>query len=390
MRRLSYLLVFVLGLVISVPAFADKSFVQDDLASDAVRLQATLRKEAGNLIQRPAAQLASEGLAALARGDARRAMTLLGASIGVDDKNAAAWLGYARAAFKVEPKDGSEKYTLRERALEAAYASYQRAGSAADEAKALALLGEVYADLQRWRPALNAYKASLDRVDDADIRSTYEDLRKDHGFRIVDYKVNSDSASPRICFQFSDPLQRGKIDFAPFVAVTGSGNVAITTENQQLCVEGVKHGERYAIVVRQGLPSAVGETLLKSADYEIYVRDRSPEVRFTGKNYVLPRIGQVGIPLVSVNTAKVNVAINRIGDRSLLSTVRSDDFLNQITAYRVRPDLRSGRRQGLDRHARREARPQRGCDDRLPGARGGRQARGRRLRHDGLARRHRH
>src|ERR1700732_4298557 len=158
MRRLTCLLVFVLGLVISVPAFADKSFVQEDLASDAVRLQATLRKEAGNLIQRPAAQLVSEGLAALARGDERRAMTLLGAAIGVDDKNAAAWLGYARAAFKVEPKDGGEKYTLRERALDAAYAAYQRAGNVADEAKALALLGEVYADLQRWRPALNAYR----------------------------------------------------------------------------------------------------------------------------------------------------------------------------------------------------------------------------------------
>ena len=39
---------------------------------------------------------------------------------------------------------------------------------------------------------------------------------------------------------------------------------------------------------RQGLPSSVGEALLKSPDYEIYVRDRSPQARFTGRNYVLP------------------------------------------------------------------------------------------------------
>jgi uncharacterized protein YfaS (alpha-2-macroglobulin family) len=335
MRRLSCLLAILFGLVLVLPAYADKSFVDDELASDVVRLQATLRKEAGNLIQRPAAQLASEGLAALARGDARRAMTLLGASIGVDDKNAAAWLGYARAAFKAEPKDDGEKYQLRQRALDAAYAAYVHAGNVADEAKALAVLGDVYADQQRWRPALNAYKASLDRVDAADIRATYEDLRKDHGFRILDYKVDSDSASPRICFQLSDPVQRGKVDFAPFVAVSGNGTFAITAEEQQVCIEGVKHGERYAIVLRQGLPSSVGETLLKSADYEIYVRDRSPEVRFGGKTYVLPRIGQVGIPVVSVNTAKVNIVVNRIGDRSLLSTVRSDDFLSQISAYRA-------------------------------------------------------
>ena len=93
MRRLFCLLAFVFGLFLVNPAFADKSFVQDDLTSDVVRLQATLRKEAGNLIQRPAAQLAQDGLAALSRGDARRALSLLGAAIGVDDKTAAAWLG---------------------------------------------------------------------------------------------------------------------------------------------------------------------------------------------------------------------------------------------------------------------------------------------------------
>jgi alpha-2-macroglobulin len=335
MRRLTCLLGLIFGLILARPAFADKSFVRDDLASDVIRLEASLRKEAGNLIQRPAAQLLAEGQAALSRGDARRAMALLGAAVALDDKNAAAWLGYARAAYAVDPKDGSEKYILRERAIDASYASYLHANAVADEAKALALLGQVQADRQQWRPALNAYRASLDRVDDPDIRSTYEDLRKEHGFRIVDYRVDSDSASPRVCFQFSDPLQFGKVDFAPFVAISGDAKPAVTAEDAQLCVDGVKHGERYAIVIRQGLPSSVGETLLKSADYEIYIRDRSPQVRFSGKNYVLPSIGQEGIPVISVNATKINVVINRIGDRSLLATVRSDDFLNQISAYRA-------------------------------------------------------
>ena len=81
--------------------------------------------------------------------------------------------------------------------------------------------------------------------------------------------------------------------------MSGAADAAVTAEDCQLCVDGLKHGERYAFVLRQGLPSAVGESLLKSADYEIYVRDRSPQVRFTGRNYVLPRTGQEGIPLVS-------------------------------------------------------------------------------------------
>ncbi len=57
-------------------------------------------------------------------------------------------------------------------------------------------------------------------------------------------------------------------------------------------------------MLREGLPSAVGESLLKSADYEIYVRDRSPQAHFAAKAYVLPRQGQLGAPLTTVNTVK--------------------------------------------------------------------------------------
>ncbi len=126
-----------------------------------------------------------------------------------------------------------------------------------------------------------------------------------------------------------------RTDFAPYVAVSGASNTAISTEDQQICVEGLKHGERYAIVLRQGLPSAVGESLLKSADYEIYVRDRSPQAHFAGKAYVLPRQGQEGAPLVTVNTAKVAIDVYRIGDRNLLATVSRDDFLKPIDSSRA-------------------------------------------------------
>ena len=88
-------------------------------------------------------------------------------------------------------------------------------------------------------------------------------------------------------------------------------------------------------MVRQGLPSAVGKSLLKSADYEIYVRDRSPQAHFAGKAYVLPRQGQEGAPLVTVNTAKVAVDVYRIGDRNLLATVNRDDFLKPINSSRT-------------------------------------------------------
>ena len=196
------------------------------------------------------------------------------------------------------------------------------------------LLSDLLARHELWRPSLDALKASLDRRDAIDVRKTYEAMRAEHGFRILDYKVDNESTSPRVCFNFSEQLAR-KTDFSPYVAVSGSSNTAISNEDQQICVEGLKHGERYAIVLRQGLPSAVGESLLKSADYEIYVRDRSPQAHFAGQAYVLPRQGQQGAPLVTVNTSKVSIDVYRVGDRNLLSTVNRDDFLKPIDSSRA-------------------------------------------------------
>jgi uncharacterized protein YfaS (alpha-2-macroglobulin family) len=65
------------------------------------------------------------------------------------------------------------------------------------------------------------------------------------------------------------------------------------------------------------------------------VRDRKPFVRFTGRAYVLPRTGQRGIPLVSVNTPSVNVNVFRIGDRNLINTVVDSDFQKTLSSYQL-------------------------------------------------------
>ncbi len=141
MRTWSCLAALAVSLFFAAPVLAEEAFVQDDLATGVVRFPALLRKEAGGLTKRPAAQLESDGLAALLHGDARRALDLFGAAIALDEKNAAAWLGYARCRVRGRAPGLLEKYTLRERALTAAYGAYQRAPAGKDEAKALVLLG---------------------------------------------------------------------------------------------------------------------------------------------------------------------------------------------------------------------------------------------------------
>src|SRR5246500_3954597 len=185
-----------------------------------------------------------------------------------------------------------------------------------------------------WRPALDALRLSLEGREVAEVRGQYEKLRDEHGFRLVDYTVDSDSASPRACFQFSEELAK-RTDFTPFVVLAGADKPALSSEEKQLCVEGLKHGERYNINLRAGLPSTVKEGLAKSAEFNIYVRDRKPFVRFTGRAYVLPRTGQRGIPLVSVNTPAVTVDVYRIGDRNLINTVTDSDFQRPISRYEL-------------------------------------------------------
>lgn len=339
MRKIHLALGLALGFFIN-SALAQKSFTNEDLASATIRLESRIADDARGSAQRPLAQLRKDAQQASSRGNYKDALSPLAAIIAANPKDAGAWLAYSRAAVAASEDSrevaAGDSYDLQQDGTAAAYAAYEKASGKPDQAAALAWLGEIFAKREMWRPSLNAYRASLDLADAAAVRSVYQDLREKHGFRIVDYKVDNESASPRICFQFSEALARGRVDFAPFVVVSGAANGAISTEDQQLCVEGLKHGETYKIVLRQGLPSAVDEALLRPADYDIYVRDRSPQVHFTGRNYVLPRVGQEGVPIVSVNTQKVAVDILRIGDRNLLPTVRSEDFLAQLSSYRLK------------------------------------------------------
>jgi uncharacterized protein YfaS (alpha-2-macroglobulin family) len=328
-----------LFLVHAGAAAADiKPYVREDMASDVIRLTETLRKESaaiGATVKgRSPEQLRKDAQAAVRAAKFKDASGYLGAAITAAPKDAGNWLALARLGGQADDAAADGRYDMVTRGETAAYASFQRAASAPAQAEALAVLASLFQRHEEWRPALDAYRAALDRRDDEDTRKAYEDLREKQGFRILDYSVDNESASPRVCFNFSEALAR-KTDFAPYVAVAGASNSAISAEDRQICVEGLKHGERYAIVLREGLPSSVGENLLKAADYEIYVRDRSPQAHFAGKSYVLPRQGQLGAPLTTVNTSKVGIEVYRIGDRNLMSAVNYDDFLKPISSSRA-------------------------------------------------------
>ncbi|NEX18936.1 alpha-2-macroglobulin [Thiorhodococcus mannitoliphagus] len=279
--------------------------------------------------------LAREAEAALASKQPERALERYREALRLGPERSSLWRGLAEASRSAEPSDRGVRRRLQRQATGAAINAYLRAEHEAAQAEALALLSLTLADRSQWRSAIRAARASLDLVDDPNVSVAYEKLIAEHGFRVTDHKVDSDAASPRICIAFSDKLATQIPNLADFVRVEGHTDLPIEPEAKQICIDGVRHGERYRVLVRAGLPAADGERLIKASDLQIYVRDRSPMVRFLGRAYVLPKGGEAAIPVVTVNTDLVDAKVYRIGDRSLTQAMADGVLRKQLGDWEV-------------------------------------------------------
>lgn len=277
----------------------------------------------------------AEGVKAMQAGDPRSATGFFASSVVLDKNNAETWLALARAYIAIDTQKYSDKYSFARNAGSSAYIASLRSKVPAIQGQALAILAESLGSRSQWRTALAAYRASLAASPNEEVSTAYEEARASHGFRMLDYTVDNESSSPRVCVQFSEPLSKGKIDFSTFVTVNNERPVAVRAQDYQLCVEGLLHGRRYDVRIRSGLPAAVDDTTSQPIDLTVYVRDRTPGVRFTGRNYVLPRTGQQGVPVVSINTRSIKAKIYRIGDRRLAQEVLDGDFSQQLEGYRA-------------------------------------------------------
>jgi uncharacterized protein YfaS (alpha-2-macroglobulin family) len=238
------------------------------------------------------------------------------------------WIALARAAG-IAKNNGSadSEGTL------AAINGYLMSRTTQARADALAVLGAALAKQQNYRQALTAYKQSLALASARTVQAAYNDLRERQGFRVTGNTVDADSANPRACVQFSEPLVKAGVDYAPFVTLDGQAPKAMEAKDNQVCVEGLTHGQRYKLSLRRGLPSSVDEPLPAQVDLDIYVKDRSPMVRFTGDSFVLPSTARRGIPIVSVNTDRANLKLYRIGDRNIAPLLTNSQFLTQMSGY---------------------------------------------------------
>ncbi|MBR9844411.1 MAG: alpha-2-macroglobulin family protein, partial [Rhodobacteraceae bacterium] len=256
-------------------------------------------------------------------GDTLNAMRWTGAAVAKSDKSDL-WLEYARLNRDVAPSQKDKSRYLR-RALSASINAYLRAPSDPARVSSLMVMAEMYEATGKGRQSLHALRLAEAIQPREDVLSALDKAIAKYGFRISEHSVESDLAEPRICAEFNEPLAKSGIDYATYLRLPDQ-RLAVEAEARRICVTGVSHGERYRLTFRKGLPAASGETLARDTELTLYVRDRSPTIRFPGRAYVLPRSADAGLPIETVNLDTVTLKLQRVSDRNILRTLQNEYF----------------------------------------------------------------
>ena len=268
---------------------------------------------------------------ARAEGRATDARWFAGAMALLSDR-ADHWVEYARLSLELGKTDSNRRQAYRRSALDAAVNGYLRSGSEAARATAAELLAQTLEINGRGRDMIPALRLAQAQQPREDVAQALDAAIAKYGFRVVEHRVDSDSAAPRLCAEFSEPLVDAGVDYDSFVQSDSTGLTA-QAEGGQLCVDGVTHGQRYRITLRAGLPAASGEMLAKPVTITAYVRDRAPQVSFPGRNYILPSGGDIAVPIASVNLEQVDLTVSRISDRNLVRAMQEDVFGARLSSW---------------------------------------------------------
>ncbi|MCR8724719.1 alpha-2-macroglobulin family protein [Frigidibacter sp. ROC022] len=277
------------------------------------------------------ARLNQAAAEARSQGNIKDAILYVGSALTLSDTSDL-WIEYAR--LRLIKKIGGQNATTYSSsvALDAATGGYLRATTPAARINALMVLAEALEANGRGRDMIPVLRLAESIQPRDDVMAALDSALGKYGFRIVEDRVESDLASPRICATFSEPVLSGGTDYASYVTLD-QGEPVVTSEGRDICVEGLEHGKRYKVTFRAGLKAASGEDLVKPAELTFYVRDRSKAVWFPGRGYILPAVGDAALPIVGVNVTEVDLKLSRVSDRNLIRSIQNDYFGQPLGYY---------------------------------------------------------
>lgn len=262
----------------------------------------------------------------------RDAIHWTGAALAQND-DPALWLQYGQWSVEyAETVQGADKRKYRGRALLAAINGYLRAGEDAQRITALMDMAHALEVEKRGRLMIPALRLAETLDDRTAVTDLLDEAIGKYGFRVDDHFVEADSAAPRICVSFNEPLVRAGQDYAPYVKLPDT-RLAVVQDDERICVSGVEHGARYTITFRAGLPAQSGEELIRDVPITAYVSDRAPTLSFPGRAYVLPRSADAGLPIETVNLEEVDLVLRRVSDRNLVRAIQDNYFGRPLGRY---------------------------------------------------------
>ena len=151
-------------------------------------------------------------------------------------------------------------------------------------------------------------------------------------FRRLDLDTSQDG--PEACLTFSEPLIEGPAaHYEDYVSIPDHQEVALQARGPRLCLTGLAFGGTYAVELRAGLAAASGAKLANADAVPISISDKPPLVRFAAAaQFILPRVGNAGVPLTTVNLDEVEIRVYRVSDRALFQRL---SVAGQIAPYEV-------------------------------------------------------
>ncbi|KUF10524.1 alpha-2-macroglobulin family protein [Pseudoponticoccus marisrubri] len=266
------------------------------------------------------------------RGNQSGAIHWTGAALAQTD-DGAHWQQYADWSMAyVADAPSNQKRRYRTRAFLGAINAYLRAEGDVPRVEALFTLARMLEAEGRGRDMIPALRLAERISATPEVTALLDEAIGKYGFRIREHVVEADSADPRICAEFSEPLIRAGQDYAPYVRLPDP-RLAVSAEEQRICISGVEHGGRYTVTFRSRLPAESGEELVRETEITAYVRDRAPSVSFPGRAYVLPRTADAGLPIETVNLSEVELILRRVSDRNLIRSMQDNYFGRPLNRY---------------------------------------------------------
>jgi uncharacterized protein YfaS (alpha-2-macroglobulin family) len=144
-------------------------------------------------------------------------------------------------------------------------------------------------------------------------------------------EIDTTKAQAEACLVFTRSLDAsGKTHYEDYFSIDPATRVAAHVVDDRLCLAGLAFNSSYNVTLKSGLPAATGEKLTSDETVPVELRDKPSLVRFSG-GIVLPRNNAEGVPVTTVNVAKLRLKVIRVGDR-LLSQIESGT-VDESTLY---------------------------------------------------------